>query len=114
MPAGTLVDASMTPSDVVDLTAGGKSLSAARETMRTRRPVAAGEVLRTGMVEPAPAVLRGEWASLRAGAGAVRTEARVQVLQDGKVGDSVRVRASAAASSFLAKVTGDGQLEVAQ
>ncbi|MDB5750683.1 MAG: flagella basal body P-ring formation protein FlgA, partial [Ramlibacter sp.] len=72
------------------------------------------EGLRHEDVEPLLAVARGEWASLRSGAGAVHTEARVRVLQDGRVGDNVRVRPSAAAASLVARVTGTGQLEVAR
>lgn len=81
---------------------------------RLRRPVAAQAVLQARDVEPVPAVVRGQWASLRSGTGAVSAEARVQVLQDGRVGDKVRVRPSAATADVLATVTGVGQLEVAR
>jgi flagella basal body P-ring formation protein FlgA len=63
---------------------------------------------------PVLAVQRGQWASLRSGAGAVTSEARVEVLQDGRLGDSVRVRQPGAASGLIARVTGPGQLEVAR
>ena len=62
-----------------------------------------------------PAVVqRGQWASLRSGAGAVTLEARVEVLQDGRLGDSVRVRQPGAAGGVIARVTGPGQLELAR
>lgn len=61
-----------------------------------------------------PAVLRGQWATLRSGAGAVAIEARVEVLQDGRVGQSVRVRQSGAAAGVIATVVGAGQLELAR
>lgn len=60
------------------------------------------------------AVSRGEWAALRTTSGAVSLESRVEVLQDGRVGQRIRVRASTNASGILfAKVIGRGQLELA-
>lgn len=96
------------------LTTDGRALPERAEAMPPGQPLAAGGARHAAGIAAAPAVRRGEWVSLRSGAGAVRTEARVQVLQDGRLGDSVRVRSSAATSSFLAKVAGSGELEVAQ
>ncbi|RYY97468.1 MAG: flagellar basal body P-ring formation protein FlgA [Comamonadaceae bacterium] len=96
----------------VDLTAVAGAPLASVDGLRARRALPAGEMLRKGNVEPVPAVARGTWAALRSGEGAVRTEARVQVLQDGRIGEQVRVRASGAAASLLARVTAAGQLEV--
>jgi flagella basal body P-ring formation protein FlgA len=60
-----------------------------------------------------PSVLqRGEWATLRSGAGAVALETRVEVLQDGRVGDRIRVRQPGAAGGVLARVAGPGVLEM--
>lgn len=59
------------------------------------------------------AVARGEWAVLRTAAGAVALESRVEVLQDGREGDKVRVRASGAAAPMFARVAGRGVLELA-
>lgn len=59
-------------------------------------------------------VQRGQWASLRSGSGAVSLEARVEVLQDGRLGDSVRVRQPGAAAGVIARVTGPAQLELAR
>ncbi|MEJ5989596.1 hypothetical protein WG902_06325 [Ramlibacter sp. PS3R-8] len=79
-------------------------------------PVASGRAA-TGQDEPpvdASAVSRGEWAALRTTSGAVSLESRVEVLQDGRVGQRVRVRTSSNASGILfAKVVGRGQLELA-
>lgn len=62
----------------------------------------------------ATAVSRGEWAALRITSGAVSLESRVEVLQDGRVGQRVRVRSATGASGILfAKVVGRGQLELA-
>jgi flagella basal body P-ring formation protein FlgA len=62
----------------------------------------------------APLVQRGQWASVRSGAGAVLTEARVQVLQDGKAGDRVLVRQPGATANVAATVLAPGELEVAR
>lgn len=66
----------------------------------------------TAPPEPA-AVLRGEWATLRSVTGPVSLESRVEVLQDGRVGQKVRVRASGGTALVLARVIGRGQLELA-
>lgn len=82
------------------------------EPARVRRNVAAGEALRARDVAAAPAVARGQWASLRSGEGAVVSETRVEVLQDGRPGDSVRVRQPGAMAQVTARVLGPGQLEI--
>jgi flagella basal body P-ring formation protein FlgA len=58
-------------------------------------------------------VVRGEWAALRTTAGAVSLESRVEVLQDGKAGERVRVRQQGATGIVMARVIGRGQLELA-
>ncbi|MDB5856571.1 MAG: flagella basal body P-ring formation protein FlgA [Ramlibacter sp.] len=72
------------------------------------------EVKLPRQVDTAPVVQRGQWASMRLGSGAVTLEARVEVLQDGRLGDSVRVRQQGAAGGVIARVTGPGQLELAR
>ena len=57
-------------------------------------------------------VERGHWAVLRAGMGEVLAESRVEVLQDGRAGERVRVRPPGAAMPLLATVVGPGLLEV--
>ena len=61
----------------------------------------------------APAVARGERALLRSVFGSVLLESRVDVLQDGRVGDMVRVRQPGGAGMVLARVVGAGRLELA-
>lgn len=60
-----------------------------------------------------PAVERGDTAALRTIVGAVQLESRVQVLEDGRVGELVRVRQQGAAALLSARVKGPGQLEMA-
>jgi flagella basal body P-ring formation protein FlgA len=63
---------------------------------------------------PVLGVARGEWAPLRALAGAVRLESRVEVLQDGRVGDRIRVRTPGAMGTVFATVVAPHQLELAR
>lgn len=79
---------------------------------RLRRPLRAGEVLTDAHLEPAPAVTRGNWAQLQARSGDVSVQSRVEVLQDGRPGQFVRVKVPGASGEVLARVTGPGQVEV--
>jgi flagella basal body P-ring formation protein FlgA len=58
-------------------------------------------------------VERGGWATLRSSDGAVSLESKVAVLQDGRAGDHVRVRAPGGGGIVFARVTGPAQLELA-
>jgi flagellar basal body P-ring formation protein FlgA len=80
--------------------------------LRLRRRVAAGEPLTRAETEQAPAVARGEWAVLRATQGSVQLETRVEVLQDGRSGQAVRVRLPSGHDVILARVTGPGAVEM--
>lgn len=64
------------------------------------------------MGEPV-AVTRGEWATLRSVSGPVVLEATVEVLQDGRSGQKVRVRQRGATAAVMARVLGPGQVEIA-
>lgn len=59
------------------------------------------------------AVLRGEWATLRSVSGPLVLEAVVEVLQDGRSGQKVRVRQRGATAVMMARVLGPGQVEIA-
>lgn len=61
----------------------------------------------------APLVGRGEWAVLRNVLGSVVLESRVQVLQDGRRGERIRVRQRGATGVVLARVLATGLLELA-
>jgi flagella basal body P-ring formation protein FlgA len=60
-----------------------------------------------------PVVARGDWATLRSAAGPILVEGRVEVLQDGRPGQKIRVRQQGAAGILFARVVGRGQLELA-
>lgn len=82
--------------------------------LRLRRPMAAGETVTRDSVESRPAVARGDWATLRAVAGAVNLEGRVEVLEDGQTGQLVHVKLTNATSPMLARVVGERIVEVKQ
>lgn len=63
--------------------------------------------------DAALAVARGEWAVLRATEGSITLESRVEVLQDGRAGERIRVRAQGVAGPMFARVVGPGRLELA-
>ncbi|QGW82241.1 flagellar basal body P-ring formation protein FlgA [Variovorax paradoxus] len=89
--------------------AGGDS---ADGRQRLRRPLRPGEVLTSAHLETTPAVMRGNWAHLQARSGDVSVESRVEVLQDGRQGQVVRVKVPGSSGEVLARVTGPGQVEV--
>lgn len=82
--------------------------------MRLRRPLAAGQILTRADVEPAPLIARGEYAMLRTSQGSIALESRVEVLQDGAAGQSVRVKLPNASTSIMARVVSAGVVEVRQ
>ena len=99
------------PVDVAALD-GAPLVTLAPETAQASRAVPQGEALRARDVAASLLVQRGQWASLRSGSGAVVSEARVEVLQDGRAGESVRVRQPGAMAQVMARVVGPGQLEI--
>lgn len=60
-----------------------------------------------------PVVARGDWATLRSTTGPIVVEGRVEVLQDGRPGQKIRVRQHGVAGSLFARVLAHGQLELA-
>ncbi|MFM2450545.1 MAG: hypothetical protein RIS44_2995 [Pseudomonadota bacterium] len=83
-------------------------------TVRLKRAVREGDVLTPTHFEPLPAVVRGDWAVLMSGAGAVVLESRVQVSQDAKVGQSIRVKPAQSSTYVWARVKGPNLLELVQ
>lgn len=77
----------------------------------TTKPVEAGEPITLRNVGPAALVARGEWVLLRLNSGLVQLERRAQVMQDGKLGQVVKVRSSNGLEPISARVMGAGQVE---
>lgn len=116
LPGGATVDAASLTKREVDITRfpGQDTLAELSDgPQRLRRPVRLGDVVTRQLVESLPAVGRGTRATLLVNAGAVTLESRVDVLQDGYPGQTVRVRQSGqSVGSVLARVTGPGLLEI--
>lgn len=103
--------------DLTTLSAKSPLTSAASQSigdMQLRRSVAAGQVVTRDSIESRPAVARGDWATLRAIAGAVNLESRVEVLEDGRNGQMVHVKLPNATAPMLARVVGPRTVEVRQ
>lgn len=103
--------------DLTTLSAKSPLTSAAPQSigdMQLRRSVAAGQVVTWDSIEARPAVARGDWATLRAIAGAVNLESRVEVLEDGRNGQMVHVKLPNATAPMLARVVGPRTVEVRQ
>lgn len=82
------------------------------QDVRLRRALRPGEVVTDAHIEVAPAVGRGRWARLLARSGDVSVESRVEVLQDGRQGQIVRVKVPGARGEVLARVVGQGEVEL--
>ncbi|PCE23724.1 flagella basal body P-ring formation protein FlgA [Paraburkholderia acidicola] len=91
-----------------DAGTGGDTLN----KLRLRRPLVAGDALSRSDVERVPVVTRGEWAMLNDSQGSLQLESRVEVLEDGLTGQTIRVRLPNASSSIAARVVGPGKLEM--
>lgn len=118
LPAGARVNAEAFVPGEADLAAlpGGEprrfaDTFAGGTAFVLRHALRPGEPLTTANSAPAPLVARGDIALLRIKDTAIELESRVEVLQDGLLGQRVRVRAKNAAGPVMARVTGAGRLE---
>ncbi|HVZ46129.1 MAG TPA: flagellar basal body P-ring formation chaperone FlgA [Ramlibacter sp.] len=110
--AGAAIGGPLVQQREVRSPAGGAApVSAASTALRTVRPLKAGEVLTTANTKPATAVARGDWVSLRFAAGALHLESRAEALQDGDVGQIVRVRLAGAPGPVEARIVSQGRVE---
>lgn len=90
------------------------SRSGSTNQLRLRRGLHAGEIVKAKDLEPTPAVQRGDWIVLRLTNGDIAMEGRAEALQNGQLGQSVRVKLAGAERSILARVTGAGIAEVSK
>ncbi len=79
---------------------------------RMKQSLLKGEALTQGKVSSVPDVMRGQAAILRTQNGLVVLESKVEVLQDGFTGQSVKVRPSASSGDVVARVVGSGVVEL--
>jgi flagellar basal body P-ring formation protein FlgA len=81
-------------------------------SLRLRHFLRAGDPVSQNNVEIVPAVARGERVMLRTHAGIVSLESQAEVLQDGVVGQMVKVKAPSSSGAVLVRVTGVGKVEM--
>ncbi|MBV8621509.1 MAG: flagellar basal body P-ring formation protein FlgA [Curvibacter sp.] len=79
---------------------------------RLKQDVRKGEALTRSRVEGLPAVLQGDSAKLVLQDGDLQVETQVQVLEDGQIGQQVRVRAKSSHELILARVSAPGVVEL--
>lgn len=93
------------------LAAPGSQPGTTAAGLRTTRAIKEGEPVTTANSAPLPAIARGAWVALHLTSGVVELESRAQALQDGEVGQIVKVRSSSAASPVEARVVAPGRVE---
>ena len=84
----------------------------ALEGMRIRRSLREGDAICANMIEPRPAVGRGEEVLVRSVAGPVTVVARGIAEQDGAIGQKLRVRNPGSRQTFVAAVSGEREVVV--
>jgi flagella basal body P-ring formation protein FlgA len=118
--AGTRISEVNVAACEVDLAlepAGGKvrrqqdTFAAPGQVVLLRQEVVPGQALTWKNAVDAPLVARGETAKLRLHGAALDLESSVKVLQDGLLGQAVKVRPTGATGPITAKVVGPGILE---
>lgn len=90
----------------------GSPVDGSTDGRRTTRAAKSGEPLTARNTAPLPAIARGDWVALHLKSGMVELERRAQALQDGELGQVVKVRAANNASPVEARVVAPGRVEV--
>ena len=91
--------------------ATGDATEAPSAGLRSRRSLKAGEALNAQNAERIVAVGRGEWVTLLLKTGGTQLEGRAEALQEGDLGQVVKVRMAGASSSVEALVVDRGRVE---
>jgi flagellar basal body P-ring formation protein FlgA len=81
---------------------------------QVRRSISSGQVVSSRHVERLMAVTRGESALLETNSPGITIQSRVEVLQDGNIGQVVVVKSTSSSQSFSARVVGLGRVEMTQ
>lgn len=77
-----------------------------------RRPLAAGEAFRRGILVEPLAVTRGDHVRLQAGTGTIAVITRGTALDNGRLGEQIRVRNNQSERVVKALITGPGEVSV--
>ncbi len=107
--AKTEIDVAAGVRDVID---SEQHFNALPSEVRTKVTLKKGEVLSTHQIEVKPMALQGHSAILIANEGAIQIESKVEVLQDGVMGQVIAVRQKNSQDVLKAKVIGVGKVEL--
>lgn len=112
---GTRLDAAVLSRRELKSTGGAlPAADAPVGSVRAARALKSGEALTAANTAVAPAVARGDWVAVHLRAGDIEIEQRAQALQDGELGQLVRVRRDGAdAEPISARVVGHQRVEIA-
>lgn len=78
--------------------------------LQLRRPLAAGEPLRSGVLEQPLAVVRGDIVTLESTTGAIQVATQAEALSSGRVGEQIRVRNTSSQKVVNANILGEGRV----
>ena len=116
MAAGSLIDTDNLEWREVNVSGliSSTILRAGDGKAKLRHAVSRGELMTDSHVTSVPAVSRGDMARLVSQNGLVSLESKVEVLQDGRVGDLVKARLANATGAVAVRVIAPGYLEFQQ
>lgn len=113
MPAGARLASTLLREEPVDVARAGQPVwQGPVEGWALKTPLRAGQPLVAAQVEKAPTVARGERVVLNHRAGALVMTASAEALQAGAIGQAIQVRVDSARGAVLARVTGNGEVEL--
>ena len=92
--------------------AGGPTSTAEVVGQRARKPLDAGDVLRSGDVEPSIVVARGSAVTVFCLKGGIGVQARGRAMADGREGEMIECHLTDSRKAFLARVDGPGRVVV--
>ncbi len=117
-PAGRIDKKQLVNAEVEITALAGEAVTAeggvgeSADEWRTAQSIAKGGALLQANVGVAPMVVRGDWVEVISRRGGVSIQGRGQALQDGSVGDAVRIQVHGALGSLVARVLDKGRVEV--
>ncbi|HEX7640586.1 MAG TPA: flagellar basal body P-ring formation chaperone FlgA [Burkholderiaceae bacterium] len=117
LPKGAVLDCNDTESQQRDLAALASpplTGDCAALLKRTKRNLAAGEVLLANAAEPLPAVSEGQYVTLKVAEGAVVIESRALALTDGEMGQRIPVKPTMGEEPVLAVVVAPGLVNLSE
>ena len=113
-PGIDLSDAALTLQEIDVAAQPSDALRRVPNNARLRKTLLRGDALTASHVEIRPAVTRGTSVLVRSQVGAIAIEARGEALQDARAGHPVWIRVSASTGPVLARVVGDGVVELSR